>query len=707
MKETERRFLDAYDFRTVRKNILENEPHAPRNIRYKLMLGAALEDIMAPDCIIRARMVKALFEDHEKFIHAGDLIAGSVNGMYGESNDEVCDEADRIVSQFGFRSFTTNADHFAPNYERFLTDGIPGTLESIAASKAAHADDTERVTYLEAMELTLIGFKNMIRGYAEKAAEVGREDIADVCNAICDRRPETFREALQLVTFVHVAFLYEARYAQAFGRMDQYLYPFFAKGIKDKTLEYEDAVKLLQSAFLKTENNVVNIAIAGVKPEDGSDATNALSYCILDAVGRCNIPGPNLSARLHGGIDPKFVDEALKVIGTGLGYPALMNDDVNIPALHRHGYTLEDARNYCMVGCIENFIQGKQPPWSDGRFNTPKYLEYALNNGRDMRTGKLCGIETGDVSTLDTMEKLTDAFEKQMVYGAKLYVLRFNNDNHRPNPKTMTQPFLSLFCDDCIGRGLDINDGGAVYPSVHGACGMGIATVSDSLAAVEQVVYGEKYCDITTLRDALIADFEGYEELRQKLLAAPKYGNNNDFVDKYAVWFVRYQDELFAPYRTRDGGAFYTAIASNTANINAGSELAATPDGRKAGTPVSDAASPGQGRDVSGPTAAALSLSKPDYSLVSCGTVVNQKYSPEMFTDPEKRERLGAMIRAYFKMGGQEIQINSVSRGVLKDAMANPDGYRSLVVRVSGFSAYYTGLSCAVQEDILRRTEHE
>ena len=229
--------------------------------------------------------------------------------------------------------------------------------------------------------------------------------------------------------------------------------------------------------------------------------------------------------------------------------------------------------------------------------------------------------------------------------------------------------------------------------------------MADSLAAMEQVIFVNKKATIAQLRDALLANFEGYEDLQQQLLAAPKYGNNDDRVDRYAVWYVDEHARLFDRYRTWDGGRFYVAIASNIQNISAGTLVAATPDGRKNGEPLSDAASPMHGMDQKGPTATVLSTAKPDYTKASCGTVLNQKYSPSMFTDDEKRAKLASLIRVYFKNGGQEMQINSVSREILQDAMEHPEKYTSLVVRVSGFSAYYNALSRDVQEDILRRTE--
>ncbi len=679
-----------------------------------------MEEFLDNDNVIaRAYAIRSLFLDVPKHIYENDLIAGSVRGLIAESlpEDPVAGEispsrADKIVKSFGSRGFWAGYDHYAPNYAHFIPRGVPGILEDIRTSMQTHTEKDEQ-SFLRAAEISMTAFRDMILQYADLAERQGNGDVAATCRAITERAPETFREALQLMWLCHVAFVYEGRYAMAIGRMDQFLYPFYEKDIAAGRLTEEEALALVSCTLYKIReawyfggDDVVNVAIGGVK-RDGSDAVNDLSYIILEAVRICDIPGPNLSARLHAGAPDKFLDECLKVVGSGLGYPAMMNDEINIPALARHGYSIEDARDYCMVGCIENFIPGKQPPWSDGRYNSPKYIELALNNGACMLNGEQLGPKTGEPDTITSMDQFMKVLEKQMHFGAMNYVTEFRNEGDRLNPKNYQQPFLSCFCDDCIGRAKDINCGGAIYPSVHGACCMGIGTMSDSLAAIEQVVFEEKKLTLTELRDILKANFEGYEEERQMLLDVPKYGNDCDKTDKYAIWFVEYQNGLFEKYHTYDGGDFYTAIASNISNIYAGKEIAATPDGRKAYEPLSDAASPMHGMDHNGPTAVVNSCTKPDYRLVSCGTVLNQKYGPEMFTDPVKRAKLLAMIRTYFKKGGQEIQINSISRDVLIDAMENPDNYRNLVVRVSGFSAYYVLLAREVQEDILKRTEHD
>ena len=694
-------------------------PLGMADILYAEGLAAHYDD---PAPVDRAYGIAGMFTGAVRHVYKNDRIAGSARGMYAcEVAPEAAKRAERIIRSYGMRHFVTNADHFAPDYEGFLKDGVDGTIRKIRASMEKHrqdADAEEKLNFLKAAEICMAAFSQMIEGYAdeaEKTAELEGADrnelleMARVCRKVAHEPPETFREALQLVWITHVAFLWEKRYAMAFGRMDQYLYPYYREDVRCGRMTREEARSLIGCALVKIgeagRGDVCNIAIGGVRPEDGRSAVNELSYILLDAVGDCGIPGPNLSARISRETPEEFLDACLRLIGTGIGYPALMNDEVNIPAMLRNGYDLADCRNYCMVGCIENFIPGKQPPWSDGRYNSPKYIELALNDGKCMQTGLQLGPRTGAAEEIGSMDELMERLHIQMKAGAAEYMAFFRNENDRYNRKRYDQPFLSCFCRDCIGRAKDINDGGALYPSVHGAGCMGIGTMADSLAAAEQVVFVDKKASLARLRDALKADFEGYEELHRALLRAPKYGNNDDFVDKYAVWFVDEHARLFDEYKTPDGGAIYTAIASNVSNIPAGLEVAATPDGRRNGEPLSDAASPMHGMDKSGPTAVVLSTSKPDYTKVSCGTVLNQKYSPSMFSDADKRAKLRALIRVYFERGGQEMQINSISRDMLMDAMEHPEKYGSLVVRVSGFSDYYTRLSKAVQKDILQRTE--
>lgn len=679
-------------------------------------------DFNEPIPLARANASAEVFRSCPKHVYADDMILGSARGAFipGDSAELLeLDRAKRICQSFGDTGFWTNRDHFAPSWKRLLEGGIGGLLEDVSESERAHSGDGERLEFLESCRRVLLAFSDMVRGYAAEAerayADTGCEELrlaAESARRVTLGAPESFRDALQIMWLTYIAFLLEERYAMAFGRLDMYLEPFYDRDIASGRLTRDYAVELVASALIKMGektslyggDEVSNIAIGGVR-RDGSGGVCELSYVILDAVRKCNIPGPNLSARLYEGVPDGFVDRCLEVIGTGLGYPALMNDRVNVPALMRYGYSEEDCRDYCMVGCIENFIQGRQPAWSDGRYNSPKYIELALNGGRCMLTGVRMGPETPPAEEIGSMDEFLSVLRRQMEYGAAEYAATFRNESSRFSLSHYVQPFLSCFCEDCIGRGLDIRNGGAVYPSVHGAVAMGIGTFADSLAAIEKVVFNEGRVSLAGLRDAILRNYEGDEELRASLLSAPKYGNDDDFADKYAVMFVSLHEEIFSRYRTFDGGYYYIAIASNVQNIPAGREIAATPDGRLSGQPVSDAASPMRGMDVSGPTAALLSVSKPDYTLVACGTVLNQKYPPEMFASAENIARMRAMITAYFRRGGQEIQINSVSRDVLRQAMDEPDQWKGLVVRVSGFSAFYTRLDRDVQNDILMRTE--
>ena len=682
---------------------------APYYFRY---IGYA-QDLAACPAKLRANGICALFEKTAPVVLKNEIIAGNTKLLYTDKDGQTLAMAKKVVDGFGSRDFITNKDHYAPNYDQILTLGINGIVEKIDSSLKEYSHDPEKLETLSEMRKTMCAFSHLISRYADEAERCKGKDgyndeyldyIIGNCRAVVSERPQSFAQALQLVWFCHTAFLMEERYAMALGRLDQYLYPFFAADIEKGILTEDQATGLLENVFIKLQNDVVNICIGGRSP-DGSCDINRLSCCILKAVKNCNVPGPNLSLRYTENIPDDFLDECLKTIGTGLGYPAMMNDDINIAALKKYGYAEKDIYNYSMVGCIENFITGMQPPWSDGRFDPPRCFDYIFNNGVCKIDGSM-GLDMGNVEDIKSMEEFMAAFEKQLEYSASAYMASFNNYNNKINQKYFSEPFLSCFCHDCIGRGLDINDGGSVYPSVHGVALMGIGTTADSLAAIEKVVFEDKSATLSELKDALNADFDGYEELHRKLVSAPKYGNDNDFVDKYAVWFIDFLSGVFEKYKTRDGGGIYVAAAANVSNIYAGQTINATPDGRHRGEPLSDAASPTYGMDTNGATAVIKSVSKPDYTKVACGSVVNQKYSPSSFSD-NNLAKLRAMVRAYFKLGGQEIQINATSRDTLEKAMVHPENYKNLVVRVSGFSAIYVNLSKEVQKDILNRTQHE
>lgn len=675
-------------------------------------------DLTCSRILARGNAVYSLFAKPDAYIYKNDLIVGSNRSLFIEADADELVYASSIVDSFGERGFAHNYDHFAPDYTTFVQQGIPGILSRIEESYRQHADAQGR-EILSAMKQSMVGLQERLTKYAQKAKSlVGAEGyndtnlqrIAEDCAFVANNAPQTFRQALQLVWLTHVCFVAEGRYAMALGRMDMYLYPFYQRDVQNGVLTAEQATELLENVFMKIYerrayfggDDVVNICIGGTDI-DGNCTVNDLSYCILHAVKNVATPGPNLSARIAENVSDEFLDECLQSIGTGIGYPALMNDRINIQALSRLGYEKEDIYNYAMVGCIENFIAGKQPPWTDGRFDTPRFLEFVFNNGKGI-LNKSVGIDTGNVSQIKTMDEFMEKYETQLHFGAAEYYARYRNENSRYANNEYTQPFISCFCEGCIESAKDICGGGSKYPSAHGVALMGVGTVCDSLAAIEKTVFVDKTATLEQIRQALLANFEGYVDLRNLLMSAPKYGNNDDFVDKYAVWYVEFLYKEFSKFTTCDGGSFCVAMAANTNNIWAGKTIAATPDGRKAGEPLSDAASPTYGKDIRGVTQTVQSVTKPDYTKIASGTVINQKFSPEMFQG-EKRKKLLALLKVYFKKGGQEMQINATSRKVLEDAMQRPQDYSNLVVRVSGFSAFYVTLDKDVQIDILNRTQ--
>ena len=689
--------------------------YAPQYYKYMGMKNVLNESIST----IRAEGIKSVFSNTPVHIYKNDLIVGNVRGSYIKDADPILlEHSITFVNKLGRRQFQQNCDHYTPDYRKLVTIGINGMIDEIDSSLKKFKNDKKKTDTLNSMRLTMEGFYNLIKNYAEEAKrQKGNPEYDDKrldfiiknCESLLSRAPQNFSEALQLTYLCHTAFLLLDMH-NALGRMDQYLYPFYKNDIEKGILKDEDVIELLENVFEKIAvietfagfTAVINICIGGMN-EKGECEVNGLSYCIIEAVKNVGRPGPNLSARITRNTPDEFLDAALKSIGTGIGYPALMNDEINIAALKKYGYKDEDVYDYCMVGCIENVIAGKQPPWTDGRFDTPRYLDYVFNNGKS-KFNKSVGLDLGDVENIKSMNDFMKNFEEQLKFGVQEYFIKFESENNFINQEFFPEPFISCFCRGCASKGLDVNNGGSMYPSVHGVGLMGIGTVSDSLAAIEKVVFVDKEATLTDIKNALNSNFEGYDGLRKKLISAPKYGNDDDFVDKYAVWFVKYLSSLFMEYKTRDGGGIYTAIAANTSNIPAGKIINATPDGRLCGEPLSDAASPTYGKDINGATATFNSLSKPDYTLVATGSVVNQKFSPSMF-EGENRKKLLSLIKTYFKKGGQEIQINSTSRKILEDAMHHPENYKDLVVRVSGFSEYYTRLSKAVQEDILSRTQ--
>jgi formate C-acetyltransferase len=390
----------------------------------------------------------------------------------------------------------------------------------------------------------------------------------------------------------------------------------------------------------------------------------------------------------------------------GSGFPAVYNDDVEVPALVAQGIALEDARDYCFVGCIEAYVPGKQAPWADSRFNLLRCVDLALRGGVSGLTGERTGRPTPEPVDWPSLRAAYDDQVRAGVAAHAAWVCGIEREADL-RADELTSPLLSALTADCVARGLDVNAGGARYPGNHGIAGMGIGSTADALAAVKRFVFDTGQFTLGELTQMLDRDFVGFERERLRLLhEAPKYGNDDGEVDGIASEAAEAFCRSVLEHRTPSGGRFWGLMAANIQNVAAGLEVGATPDGRRSREPVSDAASPAFGRDVHGPTAVIRSIARLDYGLAPGGNVVNMKLHPGAVSGEAGLAALTSLIRTCFDLGGVQLQFNTVGRETLLDAMEHPERHADLVVRVSGFSAYFTRLDRAVQEDVLARTEH-
>ena len=669
----------------------------------------------------RALALNAVLERCLLPVIPGELLIGVGNiGRRIQADEIPADviKADQeyLKEKIGARHFGVHSDHHAPDYAKLIRIGFGGLKAEVRAA-LPHQDDTGRL-FLESMLIALDGASTHLRRWSRHLTAVAPEHPAyadrlrvqaERLARLAEEPPAGFADALQLVLLYHYLMQLDDRYAMAFGRMDQYLYPAYCADRAAGRITDDEVQDHFDHLFAKitVDGDVQNIALGGVRPEDGSDATNPLSYMILEACRRIGQPGGNCTARIHRNTPPAFLEKCAEVIRTGIGYPAVFNDEIEIPALVRQGYALEDARNYCFVGCIEVFMQGKQAPWADSRINPTYCLNLALFNGVHSLDGKTVGPATGE--SFSDFESFYQAFLAQCRHNLHDMITAWNQSQDYFDSRAMeyTSPLMSALVTDCIARGRDMNDGGAVYPGNCGFGVMGVATMADSLAALKKWVFDERRFTLDQIRDMIKANFEGYEKEQQLLMrGAPKFGNDDDAVDLLAARFVRDYADLYENYRTPQGGRYWVLMASNVSNIWAGSQVGATPDGRLALTPLSDACSPYFGRDLRGPTTTIRSVAKIPYDRCVGGNVVNMKLHPSSLAGEKGLKSLAALIRTCFDLGGVELQFNTTDRKVLEEAIKTPARYEDLVVRVSGFSANFVWLDPAIQKDILARTEH-
>ncbi len=550
------------------------------------------------------------------------------------------------------------------------------------------------------------------------------ERVASVCSHVPAHAPRDFWEALQAYWFVHLGVITELNTWDSFdpGRLDQHLLPFYLKGIKEGTLSRESAKELLECFWIKFNNqpappkvditeeqsgtyqDFALINLGGLTTE-GADAVNELSYLILDVVEEMHLIQPSACIQLSSKNADRFLRAALKVVRAGFGQPSIFNTDVIIEEFLRAGKSVEDARAGGPSGCVTISAFGKESCTLTGYCNWPKILELTLNDGTDPQTGKQIGIRTGDAAAFRSFDELMAAYRDQLNYFVDLKI-KGNNIIERLYAEHMPAPFMSLLFDDCIARARDYHDGGPRYNCTY-IQGVGLGTLTDSLSALKHHVFDEKALTMETLLDLLKDSFRADERTRQMLLnSTPKFGNDDDYADALAqAAFEAYFDAVDGRPNTK-GGHYRVNLLPTTVHIFFGRITGATPDGRRAGDPLSDGISPVQGADRHGPTAVIKSVSKIDHTRTG-GTLLNQKLMPQLLADDTGQEKLAHLIRTYFKLGGHHIQFNVIDPQTLRDAQAHPEQYRDLIIRVAGYSDYFVDIGRELQDEIISRTTQQ
>jgi formate C-acetyltransferase len=548
--------------------------------------------------------------------------------------------------------------------------------------------------------------------------------IAQVCHHVPAHAPRNFWEALQYYWFVHLGVTLELNTWDAFspGRLDQHLLPFYAQRLEDGSLTREAAEELLQCFWIKFNNqpappkvgvtaeesgtytDFAQINLGGVR-EDGSDGVNEVTYLLLDVIQEMRLLQPSTSIQVSKKNPDRFIKRATEIIRTGFGQPSVFNADLIGQELMRMGKSVTDARCGGSSGCVEVGAFGKENYNLTGYFNLPKVLEITLHDGTDPRTGELLGLKTGDPRIFSSMEELYTAFEKQVNYFVDVKA-RGNNVIERLYAMYMPCPFLSILVDDCIANGKDYHDGGARYNTTY-IQGVGLGTMTDALTSVNYHVFDQHTLSMGELIDSVDVNYEGKEELQLRLLnRTPKYGNDDDLADKQMQRIFEIYFKAVDGRRNTKGGEYHINLLPTTVHIYFGSVTGATPDGRLAQAPLSEGISPVQGADHKGPTAVIRSAAKMDHVRTG-GTLLNQKFTPQVLNSEDGLDKLVQLIRTYFRLDGHHIQFNVVDAATLRQAQAHPEQYRSLIVRVAGYSDYFCDLSKTLQDEIIARTEHE
>ncbi len=619
-------------------------------------------------------------------------------------------------------------------YEKGFLD-YQADIDAALAALDYMADPTasQRAEELRAMRIACDAIMVMGSRYAELAGQLAAqtadptrraelEQIAENCRVVPAYRPRTFWQAMQMYWFVHLCVTTELNPWDAYspGRFDQHLNPFYQADVEAGILDDERALELLECLWVKfndqpappkvgvtlkesgTYTDFANINTGGITP-DGEDGVNPVSYLILDCMDEMKLLQPSSNVQISRKTPRRFLKRACEISRKGWGQPAFYNTESIISELMNAGKSLADARKGGTSGCVETGAFGNEAYILTGYFNIPKMLELALHDGVDPRTGAQLGPHTGTLAELDSYDKLYAAFIAQMRYFIDIKV-RGSNVIESLYARYMPAPFLSVITNDCIARGRDYNAGGARYNTSY-IQGVGIGTITDSLAAIKKYVYERGEVTLERLVSVLEHDYEGEDWLLALLRTrAPKYGNDDDYADSImSRVFHDYLDMVSGRPNMR-GGMYRVNMLPTTCHVYFGEVMQATPNGRRAGKPLSEGISPTQGSDSCGPTAVIRSAAKMDH-LMTGGTLLNQKFTPSVVKGEEGLDHMADLIRAYFDLDGHHIQFNVIDRETLLAAQRNPDDYKDLIVRVAGYSDHFRNLSRALQDEIIARTE--
>jgi formate C-acetyltransferase len=644
---------------------------------------------------------------------------------------------------YGIGIFTEFMEQRAPGHtvldDKIYKKGMVDFKRDIASAMAKLDFLNDPKAYykqeeLKAMDISIDGILILAKRHSQKALELAQkekdtarkkelEKIGEVCRHVPANAPRNLWEALQYYWFVHLGVITELNPWDAFnpGRLDQHIYPFYKRDIKEGTLNHDGAKELLQCFWVKFNNqpappkvgvtaaesgtytDFANINVGGLTPE-GYDGVNDASFLLLDVIDEMTLLQPSSNIQLSRKNPDKFLKRACEIIRKGWGQPSIFNADAIVQELIRQGKSVEDARCGGASGCVETGAFGKESYILTGYFNLVKVFEITLNNGVDPRTGKQLGLKTGDPREFKSFDWLFEAYKKQLKHFIDIK-MRGNQIIERLYAIYMPSPFLSVLIDDCIKNGMDYNEGGARYNTNY-IQGVGLGSLTDSMAAIKYHCFDNKNLSMDELLKGLGKNFDGEERLRLLLVnKTPRYGNDDDYSDDIMkAIFNSFFDEVNGRKNTK-GGEYRINMLPTTCHVYFGSVIGATADGRKAGQPLSEGISPVQGADRKGPTGVIKSASKMDH-VKTGGTLLNQKFTPQVIEGEDGLTKLAQLVRAYFKLDGHHIQFNVIKAETLREAQKNPEKYRDLIVRVAGYSDYFCDLSDALQEEIITRTEH-